>query len=198
MPHRTFFTFMAPTLIAMLLFIAVPIVSVFIQSLHVEHEQVMLEVESCGPFGCTKEMRIDSEAMRELNQRAPMGRFNGLRTFTDSSHLAFAAIGRLWAGTDSWRGFWSGLYNLPFYKALAFTLAYTFVVTPLSIVLGFFVALGVNSLPKPTRGPAIFLSLLPMIVTPLVGSLVLFWMIDSSGVIGATLQLIFNDPQAVA
>ena len=41
----------------------------------------------------------------------------------------------------------------------------------------------------------IFFSLLPMIVTPLVGSLILFWMIDSQGVIGATLQRIFNDPQ---
>ena len=41
----------------------------------------------------------------------------------------------------------------------------------------------------------IFFSLLPMIVTPLIGSLVLFWMIDSQGVIGAALQVIFNDPQ---
>ena len=34
-----------------------------------------------------------------------------------------------------------------------------------------------------------------MIVTPLIGSLVLFWMIDQNGVIGATLQLLFDDPQ---
>jgi multiple sugar transport system permease protein len=31
-------------------------------------------------------------------------------------------------------------------------------------------------------------------VTPLVGSLILFWMINSEGIIGATLQSIFNDP----
>jgi multiple sugar transport system permease protein len=40
----------------------------------------------------------------------------------------------------------------------------------------------------------IFFSLLPMIVTPLIGSLVLFWMIDSRGIIGATLQRILSDP----
>ena len=40
----------------------------------------------------------------------------------------------------------------------------------------------------------IFFSLLPMIITPLVGSLILFWMIDSDGIIGATLQNLFNDP----
>jgi ABC-type sugar transport system permease subunit len=33
-----------------------------------------------------------------------------------------------------------------------------------------------------------------MIVTPLVGALVLFWMIDAQGVIGATLQRVFNNP----
>jgi ABC-type sugar transport system permease subunit len=40
----------------------------------------------------------------------------------------------------------------------------------------------------------IFFSLLPMIITPLVGSLILYWMIDSNGVIGANLQRLFNDP----
>ena len=87
------------------------------------------------------------------------------------------------------------MLNLPFYKALTFTLAYTSIVTPLVIALGFLIALGVNAIPPLLKGPVIFFSLLPMIVTPLVGSLVLFWMIDSQGVIGATLQAIFNDPQ---
>ena len=32
-----------------------------------------------------------------------------------------------------------------------------------------------------------------MIVTPLIGSLILFWMIDAEGILGATLQRIFND-----
>ena len=33
-----------------------------------------------------------------------------------------------------------------------------------------------------------------MIVTPLVGSLILFWMVDGDGIIGATLQRIYDDP----
>ena len=33
-----------------------------------------------------------------------------------------------------------------------------------------------------------------MIVTPLVGSLVLFWMVDAEGIIGANLQILMNDP----
>ena len=37
-------------------------------------------------------------------------------------------------------------------RALAFTLTYTFVVTPLVIVLGLAIALGVNGLPRLLRG----------------------------------------------
>jgi len=61
-------------------------------------------------------------------------------------------------------------------------------------VLGFVIAVAVNAVPRALKGPVIFFSLLPMIVTPLVGSLVLFWMIDSRGIIGATLQAVFQDP----
>ena len=83
--------------------------------------------------------------------------------------------------------------NLPFYKALAFTITYTFVVTPFVIILGFLIALGVNSLASWVKGPTIFFSLLPMIVTPLIGSLILFWMIDTDGILGSILQKIFHD-----
>ena len=73
-------------------------------------------------------------------------------------------------------------------------MTYTFVVTPLVIILGFVIALSVNRLTACSRGRTIFFSLLPMIVTPLIGSLILFWMIDAKGVIGGTLQIIFDDP----
>jgi ABC-type molybdate transport system permease subunit len=46
------------------------------------------------------------------------------------------------------------------------------------MALGFAIALGVNALPKLIKGPVIFVSLLPMIITPLVGSLILFWMFN--------------------
>ncbi|MGY9053475.1 MAG: carbohydrate ABC transporter permease, partial [Rhodobacterales bacterium] len=65
---------------------------------------------------------------------------------------------------------------------------------PLVLMFGFLIALGVNSLPKYIKGPTIFVSLLPMIVTPLIGSLILFWMIDAQGIVGSILQKIFDDP----
>ena len=56
------------------------------------------------------------------------------------------------------------------------------------------VSIAVNALPKVTKGPIIFFSLLPMIITPLIGSLILYWMLSPNGILGATIQHIFNDP----
>ncbi len=194
MKHRTFFWFILPTLTAMILFIALPIVSVFVQSLFVEHEQVLVVSESCGPFGCEESTSVDLEATRALREEAPLGQFNGLDTYFNRSHLAFAEVGAAWANNETFRGFWDEVGNLPFYRALTFTLTYTAVVTPVVILLGLAIAVGINNLPNVLKGPSIFVSLLPFLVTPLVGSLILFWMVDSDGVIGATIQLIFDDP----
>ena len=194
MPHRTFISFIWPSALAMLLFIALPIVSVGMQSLFIAHEQVIETVENCGPFGCKTVEMVNADATAQLRADEPLGRFNGVGTYTNRNHLAFEEISLAWAEASGPGEFAGRVLNLPFYKALAFTLTYTFVVTPLVIILGFFIALAVSSIPRMCKGPTIFVSLLPMIVTPLIGSLVLFWMIDSKGIIGATLQILFEDP----
>jgi len=178
----------------MILFIAVPILSVAYQSLFIEHEQILVTSENCGPFGCKPQVSVDVDAMRQLREEQPMGRFNGLNTYTNSSHLAFNDINEIFRSSENFNEIRNKIMNLPFYKALIFTVSYTFIVTPLVIILGFIVAVVVNSLPNLFKGPVIFFSLLPMIVTPLVGSLVLYWMIDSRGIIGAGLQSLFGDP----
>ena len=194
MKHRTFIWFILPTLSAMILFIFLPIISVFIQSLYVEHEQVLVVSENCGPFGCTPSTSVDLEATKKLQEEAPLGQFNGLGTYFNRSHLASVEVGKAWNSTGTFGEFLDQVIDLPFYRALIFTLTYTIVVTPLVIVLGLAIAVGVNNLPRMLKGPSIFVSLLPFLVTPLVGSLILFWMVDGDGVIGATLQRIFDDP----
>ena len=202
MKNRTFILFLAPSLIAMILFIALPIVSTIIQSLYVQNDKVFKEIETCNPFGCKTDMQLDVEATKKLQAQQPLGKFNGLNNYIDRGHLAFEEIGEAWQ--ENWHRdsgeegslieFLNTLYNLPFYRALAFTLTYTFTVTPLVIILGFFIALAVNTLAKQLKGVVIFFSLLPMIITPLVGALILFWMIDAQGVIGQFLQYLFDDP----
>ena len=195
MPHKTFLAFMLPSVIAMLLFIALPIVSVAVQSLYVEHDKVLVTVETCQPFGgCTEETRVDSDAFEKLKTEQPLGKFNGIGTYLNRAHLAVAEVGEILSNNTGIGDIATRVYNLPFYRALGFTLAYTFIVTPLAILLGFIIALTVNMVPALLKGPVIFFSLLPMIITPLVGSLILFWMINSEGIIGATLQHVFDDP----
>jgi multiple sugar transport system permease protein len=194
MKHRSFFWFVLPSAVAMMLFIFFPIISVVVQSFHVEHEQVIRSVETCDLFGCKESTTIDQEATAALRAESPLGQFAGLTTYLDRNHLAVDEVGTTWNRSDSWRGFGSQMLNLPFYKAMGFTLTYTFVVTPLVILLGFVIAVAVNSATKMLRGPLIFFSLLPMMITPLVGALILFWMVDARGIIGTTLQYLAGDP----
>lgn len=62
------------------------------------------------------------------------------------------------------------------------------------ILLGLAIAVGVNRVPKMLKGPTIVISLLPMIVTPLVGALILFWMVAVDGILGTAIQWLFNGP----
>lgn len=178
----------------MLLFIALPIVSVVIQSMYTPHKQVIKVVENCGPFGCKEATTIDQSATEQLRKEQPLGQFSGLRIYLDRGHLATKEVAEAWRTRSSMSDFFSAVGNLPFYRALGFTLTYTFIVTPLLIILGFIIAIAVNSLHRHLKGLVIFFSLLPMIVTPLIGSLILFWMVDSRGVFGSALQWLVNDP----
>jgi len=193
MPHYTFLKFIWPSALAMLMFIALPIVSISIQSLFIEHEKILVTVENCTPFGCKEITKVDLEATEAQEAKKPLGKFNGFGTYTNRNHLAFSELKQAWRESNGLNKFLAEVFNLPFYKALSFTLSYTFIVTPCVIIIGFFISLAVNRLPSFFKGPTIFVCLLPMIITPLIGSLVLFWMIDAEGIIGSFLQIIFND-----
>ena len=194
MKHKTFFWFFLPTALAMFLFIALPLTSIVSQSLHTPHEAVLIEVESCDPFGCKTDITIDHEASQQIKEDKPQGKWVGFQIYTDRNHLAFKEVGELWENKTNFIDFVFSLKNLPFYRAMGFTLTFTAVVTPLVILFGFIIALAVNSLHRHLKGLMVFFSLLPMIVTPLIGSLILFWMIDSRGIIGSSLQVLFADP----
>jgi len=194
MPNKTFFWFFLPTGLAMILFIGLPIISAGVQSLYAKHDQIVKEVKKCDPFGCTVSIIVDQEKTSKLKEEKPLGKFNGFGTYIDRNHLAIDEISKFWNETDSFDEFTDQVSNLPFYKALIFTLTYCLFVTPNVLLLGFLIALSLNAVARRIRGPLIFGTILPMIVTPLVGSLVLFWMIDSQGIIGANLQNLMNDP----
>ena len=140
MKHSTFIWFFSPTALAMLLFIAFPIVSVLVQSVHAPHKAVLVEVETCTPLvGCTIETSIDQEATRAIREEKPIGRFIGLEIFSDRGHLAISEVSKIWSVSENFNEFFTKLGNLPFYRAMAFTLTFTFIVTPLVVIVGFLI-----------------------------------------------------------
>ena len=100
MRHRTFFWFFLPTGLAMMLFIAAPIVSVVMQSVFVPLEPVLITVETCTPFNCSEETTIDQVATRELRDARPLGRFVGLDIYLNRGHLAIDEVTEAWRSSD--------------------------------------------------------------------------------------------------
>jgi len=195
MRHSTFFWFVLPTASAMVLFIAFPIISVLLQSVHAPHPAVLVEVETCTPLvGCTVETTMDQDATKAIREAEPLGRFIGLEIFFDRGHLAVKEVREIIRNSNSFNEVFSKLSNLPFYRALAFTLTFTFIVTPFVIIFGFLIAITVNAISSHLKGLVIFFSLLPFVVTQLIGALVLFWMIDSRGILGSAVQWLASDP----
>lgn len=195
MRHSTFFWFVLPTASAMVLFIAFPIISVLLQSVHAPHPAVLVEVETCTPLvGCVVETTMDQDATKAIREAEPLGRFIGLEIFFDRGHLAVKEVGDIMKNSNSFNEVFSKLSNLPFYRALAFTLTFTFIVTPFVIIFGFLIAITVNAISSHFKGLVIFFSLLPFVVTQLIGALVLFWMIDSRGILGSAVQWLVSDP----
>ena len=137
MKHKTFFWFFLPTGLAMLLFIAFPIASVVTQSVHAPHDALLISVETCDPFGCKQELAQDSQATSLLRDAEPLGQWVGLQVYLDRNHLAVDEVADAWRSADGMAEFAEKLNNLPFYRAMGFTLTYTFTVTPLLIILGF-------------------------------------------------------------
>jgi multiple sugar transport system permease protein len=193
MKPRTFLAFVAPSLAMMILFIAVPLVSVFIQSFQNIQREFREEAnEQCTPGFpnpiCTTERRtvavLDAAGL-------PVTRTEnvGLANYTallrpDQVAAAFAPGG----------GGLSALLGIDFYRALRFTLTFTFITLPLVLALGLALALALNATVASIRGPVIFVSLLPFIITPVIGALSIRWLFVGDGILTAALQAIFHRP----
>ncbi|PZO73552.1 MAG: ABC transporter permease [Mesorhizobium amorphae] len=194
MKPRTFLFFVAPSLLLMVLFIALPLLSVFVQSFQLTQrvfEQVT--VETCTPGfvtdTCTEETRTRPK-VDEAGRPVTETRWVGLETYRtllqpDAVRQAFAS-GNLGA-----------LLNIDFYKALRFTLTFTLLTLPLVLVLGLALALAVNSLTQSIRGPVIFVSLLPFIITPVIGALSIRWLFVGDGIMTALLSKVLGYPVSV-
>ncbi|MEL7275308.1 MAG: sugar ABC transporter permease [Pseudomonadota bacterium] len=187
MKFRTFAMFVGPSVLLMLIFIAFPLVSVFTQSFYLT-QQVFetVEVETCTPGFpsaiCVTETK-NRPVLSEDGQVETITRFVGFDAYRsvlepDAAAAAFASGG----------GGIAELLDIDFYKALRFTLTFTLITLPLVIIVGLTIALTVNNAAKTIRGPIIFVSLLPFIITPVIGALSIRWLFIGDGIMTAFLE----------
>ncbi len=168
MRTRTFAAFVAPSMAMMVLFIALPLASVFWQSFHntrvVYRDEV---VEKCTPGfpmpRCEKETRstpVPGPDGRPLRETVYVG-LDNYRTLLRTSEVS-RLMGEGIAGLKA-------ILAIDFYRALRFTLTFTFITLPLMLAVGLGLALALNATIQRLRGPIIFVSLLPFIITPVIG-----------------------------
>jgi multiple sugar transport system permease protein len=189
MKTRTFLAFVAPSLLMMLIFIATPLVSVFLQSFQ-ERRTVydQVTVENCTPGFLTQTCTKETRSMPRLQ---PDGKPETVTTFVGLDvYRRLIEPAKVAAAFAPGGGGWSDLARIDFWKALRFTLTFTLITLPLVIGLGLAIALAVNSIGAIWRGPVIFITLLPFIITPVIGALSIRWLFLGDGILTRMIEWI--------
>ena len=196
MKRRVFLAFVAPSVALMLLFIAVPLLSVVVQSVHNTERLYQEQIsESCSPGFpdpvCVTE-RTSTPLMDAAGRPVTATRFVGFDNFRALLQPAAvrAALAAGGGGLDA-------ILAIDFYKALRFTLTFTFVTLPLVLLLGLGLAFALNTTIRALRGPVIFVSLLPFIITPVIGALSIRWLFVGDGILTAGLEALLHRNVAV-
>jgi multiple sugar transport system permease protein len=187
MKPRIFLAFVAPSLALMLVFIALPLASVLLQS--VQNTRTVFRetvVEKCTPGFpnpvCTREtvQAVERDAAGRLVTRTEYVGLDNYRKLLRIDELAsLLEQGRLSL---------QAILAIDFFRALRFTLTFTFVTLPFVIGLGLAIALALNAALQRLKGPIIFASLLPFIITPVIGALSIRWLFTGDGVMTAALS----------
>lgn len=185
MKFRIFFAFVAPSVFMMILFIALPLVSVLVQSFQLTQPVVeQIEVETCTPGFLTQTCSTDLKTVPLLDEDG--------KTITTTEWVGLQSyrnvlqMDKVWEAISA--GDWGNILQIDFWKALRFTLMFTLLTLPLVIGVGLLIALTVNNAVKSVRGPVIFISLLPFIITPVIGSLSIYWLFVGDGILTALIE----------
>ncbi len=185
MKKKVFLFFVTPSLFLMLLFILVPLISVLTQSFYVTQPKVEVqEVETCSPGILTQTCVTESKQIPVLDEKGEVineTTFVGMANYWNV--LEIDLMKEAIAESN-----WADILKIDFWSALRFTLMFTFITLPLVIVVGLLVALTVNSLIAKLRGGIIFISLLPFIITPIIGALSIKWLFAGDGILTVFLE----------
>ncbi|MEM1427981.1 MAG: sugar ABC transporter permease [Pseudomonadota bacterium] len=185
MKFRTFLWFVAPSMVLMLIFIAFPLASVFLQSFQITQPVVQqVEVETCTAGfleqTCVTEMKTQP-VLDEAGNPVTTTEWVGFLSY--ARVLGIEQLGQAFSGAGL-----GSILSIDFWKALRFTLTFTLITLPLVIGMGLAIAVTVNNAAKAIKGPVIFVSLLPFIITPVIGALSIRWLFYGDGIVTALLE----------
>lgn len=185
MKFKTFAAFVGPSVFMMILFIALPLVSVFMESFKNTYDlREQVEVETCTPGFLTQTCVTEIKNIPQLDENGQpikITEWVGLE-----SYKSVLQMDKFWAAVGS--GNLGDILQIDFWKALRFTLMFTLLTLPLVIGVGLLIALTVNNAARSFKGPVIFVSLLPFIITPVIGSLSIYWLFIGDGILTSMME----------
>jgi multiple sugar transport system permease protein len=192
MKTSTFARFVAPSVLLMLCLLAMPLAVTFYLSVrNCTFDMETVTVQQSGPFGSsestTQRARVDANGKPIQNCRfIGTAYFRSVLGLTGESGQTAASSQEppsdASASGNSAKAA-ASKNSQEFVGALRFTLLYTLVTTPLILVLGFFIALGVHHSAQRLKAIFITVSLLPFIITPIVGALAIKWLFRDGGLV---------------
>ena len=185
MKTRTFLRFVGPSVTMMLALMALPLAITFYLSVrNCALEMEVVTVQQSGPFGA-------QEVVTQQAKLGPDGRavqacsFVGAEYYRKVLGLDEPAPG---AAPPELSGEVAQKVENEFWVALRFTLIYTLATTPFVVGIGFLLALGVNQVSARLKAVFITASLLPFVITPVVGALSIKWLFRDNGLVPALLS----------
>lgn len=191
MKRKSFLQFSAPSMLLMLALLAFPMVmTLWLSVRNCTPQMALVTVQQTGPFGAasvtTQRAKVDASG-RALQDCKFVGlsyyrNILGLNKAPADSEAAKAAT----ASDDTAAATGDG--HNEFIGALRFTLLYTLVTTPFILAGGLAMALAMNHVTRRLKGLYIAASLLPFIITPVVGALAIKWLFRDDGLVPHLLQ----------
>ena len=189
MKKRDFYFFVVPSLLMMFLFIAVPLAIVFKQSFYITQNVFeKIEVETCTPGFLKQICETKIETKPKLDENGNIIEVSVFVGFENYKNLL--QINKFKNAVYNFS--LNELEQINFWKAFRFTITFCLITLPLVIFLGLLIALTVNNLTRSIKGPVIFISLLPFIITPIIGALAIRWLFVGEGILTALLEYLMQ------
>jgi multiple sugar transport system permease protein len=183
MKLRSFAGFVGPSVFLMLTLLALPMVMTAVLSVrNCALEMELVTLQQTGPFGAhevtTQRAKVDASG-----QAVQTCEWVGLAYYRKVLGLEEAAAGA--AGAAGAPGAVPSQAGEPteFFSALRFTLLYIAATTPFVLGGGLALALAMNRVTQRLKAVVIAASLLPFIITPVVGALAIKWLFRDNGLV---------------